>query len=377
MEDFLIKLFDIVRGRKKLYIVNRRRTKMKNFWLWIALLILACGLIILWMAGEAHGDSFDLLPGLGYTRTRNQPTLENIARAREILNKERAPRNGYVLAIMLGEEILTVPVDASGESRLPGVAVRRISKNGVNSRFEVLAPEDGVVLALRRNVRGTGVVYTPWSPALDTLALRENGLVYLKTLLERVSPRVKTIPSAFWRNKSVGEVISGDIILTLIFVEHLDGGRLNFNDNLPYELERSLVVFGANESGAFRYSRSRVGARGIGQIMPVTYMSVRHAYPLSRLPMSFLLGVADHESSVLTMYCALDAVLAHLSSWQRRGLFARGNELNLGLYLAAAYNAGGSNARRVFNRYNFMRRYARERAELTYLGKFEAVWNLR
>lgn len=350
---------------------------MKNFWFWVALLLLVCGLVILWTAGEAHGDSFDLLPRLGYTRQANQPTLENIQRAREILSRERAPRNGYVLAILIGEEILAVPVDIAGDSQLPGVTVRRVTRNGVNSHFEVLAPENGVVLALRRNVRGAGVVYTPWSPALDTLALRERGLVYLKTLLERVSLRAKNIPSAFWRNKSVGEVVPRDLILTLIFVEHLDGSRLNSNDNLPYELERSLVVFGANESGAFRYSRSRAGARGISQIMPVTYMSVRRAYPLSRLPMSFLLGTDDHESSVLVMYCAIDALLANLPSWQRRGLLVGGNEMNLGLYLAAAYNAGGSRAQRIFNRYNFMRRYAPERAERTYLGKFEAVWNLR
>lgn len=350
---------------------------MKNFWLWVALLLLACSLIILWMAGEAHGDSFGRLPSLGYARETNQPTIENIQRAREILSRERAPRNGYVLAILLGEEILAVPVDASGQSLLPGISVRRITKNGVNSYFEVLAPEDGVVLALRRNIRGTGVVYTPWSPSMDTFALRENGLFYLRALLERAFVRAKTIPSAFLRNKSVGEAVPRDILLTLIFVEHIDGSRLNSNDNLPYELQRSLVIFGANESSAFRYSRSRAGARGIGQIMPVTWMSMRRAYPLARLPMSFLAGTADHESSVLVMYCAIDAMLANLPSGQRRGLLVGGNEMNLGLYLAAAYNAGGSKAQRIFNRYNFMRRYAPERAERTYLGKFEAVWNLR
>lgn len=350
---------------------------MRNFWLWVVLFILVCVLVILCAPRDAHGDSFDHLPNLGYVPERERANLEDIQRAREILERERAPRNSYVLAVRAGSEILAVPVDASGQSRLPGVSVRRITKNGVNSHFEVLAPEGGVVLALRRNVRGTGVVYTPWSPALDSFALRAAGLTYLRTLVKHAASRAGAVRSRVYRNKSVADVVSKDIILTLIFVEHVDGSRLNVNNNLPYELQRSLVMFGANESNAFRYSRSRAGARGIGQIMPATYAGVRRAYPEAGLPMSFLAGAADHESSVLAMYCAIDAVLANLSPRARRGLFDQNNELNLGLYLAAAYNAGGSKAQRLFNRYNFMRRYAPDRARRTYMGRFQDVWDLR
>ncbi|MBI2099138.1 hypothetical protein HYT45_01845 [Candidatus Uhrbacteria bacterium] len=355
---------------------------MKNSWFWmvflrIVLLIFIGAAVILFLTREAHGSSFDHLPNLGYAPSRDRPTQEDLRRARELLRRERAPRNGCVLALLTGDEILAVPVDASGASRLPGVAIRKVRGNGVNSHFEVLFPENGIVLALRRNVRGTGVVYVPWSHGMDTLVLRTEGLDYLRSLLTMAEARTRAVPSLASRGKSVVEVVPRDIVLGLIFVEHIDGSRWERGESLIPFLQRTLVIFGANKGDAYRYSRSFAGARGISQMMPATYLATRRAYPRARLPMSFLAAMADHEDSVAAMYCVIDSIIARLPPWARRGLLASGNELNLGLYVAAAYNAGTSNAQRMFNRYAFARRYAPERAERAYLGKFEAVWNLR
>jgi hypothetical protein len=93
--------------------------------------------------------------------------------------------------------------------------------------------------------------------------------------------------------------------------------------------------------------------------------------------MSFLRAMADHENSVSAMYCAVDSIIANLPLWQRRRLLQDRSGLSLGLYIAGAYNAGDGAAWRMYNRYRFAKRYAPRRAAKMYLGKFEALWNLR
>ena len=66
-----------------------------------------------------------------------------------------------------------------------GFDVVKTRKNGVASRFEVRSPGNMAVLALRTMVHGgekgyKEVVYTPYSPQIDTPEVREEGLTYLK-----------------------------------------------------------------------------------------------------------------------------------------------------------------------------------------------------
>jgi len=342
------------------------------------LLIFMCVMISILAAGKASGDSFSEMPWLGETRNDERATIANIQKAREMLFYERAPRGGFILAVMAGDEIMSVRVSRLGRGYSEELAIRRITKNGVNSRFEVMEPVDGFVLALRKNVRGRAAIYTPWSLELDSRELMSAGYGYMNAMVDRAYNRLyMRVRSRALPRKSVVEVVPRDIIFTLIFVEHIDGSVMRSGDSVVPFAQKTLVMFGANGRDSFRYSRSRAGARGIGQIMPATYAATRRAYQEARLLRSFLAGTEDHENSVMAMYCLLDSVIANLQPWQRQRLLARGNEMNLGFYLAAAYNAGNSNAQRMFNRYMFARERRRHVARKMYLGKFEAVWNLR
>ncbi len=356
---------------------------MKNDWLWliflrIVLLIIICALVILFMAREANGDSFSQLPLLGDGQDDERATIGNIQRAREMLSTARVPRGGYSISIMAGDRIVLAAADRRGRNLSGELAIKRLTKNGVNSRFVVLEPVDGFVLALKKNVRGRAAIYTPWSPELNTQELRSAGYGYLNAMADRAHARLAArVRSRVLPRKSVVEVVPRDIILTLIFVEHVDGSLMGAGESVVPHAQKTLVTFGANGPDSFRYSRSRAGARGIGQIMPATYTSTRRAYPEARLLPSFLAGTTDHENSVMAMYCLLDSVIASLTPWQRQRLLAPNNTLNLGLYLAAAYNAGNLNAQRMFNRYLFARVHRRHVAQKMYLGKFEDIWDLR
>lgn len=337
-------------------------------------LFIICGLIL--QASPAFADRFSVL---WQGRAEGDPrfTPENLERAREMVRAERTPRGEHVLAVMVGDEFAVVRTDRAGRSLTDGFVLRRIGANGVNSQFEVVEPEGAIVLALRRGVRGRGAVYVPWNRRMDTRELRSAGLEYLEHLFAESEMSMAKARSRAVPGKNVVQVVPRDIVEALIFVEHIDGTRLRPGESVAPHALKVLLTFGANGSDAFRYSRSHAGARGVAQFMPATYAATRRAYGEARLPMSFLSAMEDHQVSVVAMYCAIDSVLAGLPPWYRRELLRPGNELNLGLYVAGAYNAGSGSASRAFNRYNFARAMAPARASRMYLGKFEAVWNLR
>lgn len=358
---------DCKNSEKAVYTV--REAIMKK-----AVLFIFCGLFF--YSPNAAADRFNVLwQGLAEGDPRFTP--ENLESAKKLLSSERTPRGEHVLAVMVGDDITAVRTDRAGRSLTEGFVLRRISANGVNSQFEVVEPEGAIVLALRRGVRGRGAVYVPWSPYMDTRELRSAGLDYLEQLFAESEISMARVRSRAVPGKNVVQIVPRDIVEILIFVEHIDGSRRAPGESVVPHALKVLLTFGANGPDAFRYSRSHAGARGLAQFMPATYAATRRAYGEARLPMSFLSAMEDHQASVISMYCAIDSVLAGLPPWYRRELMRQGNELNLGLYVAGAYNAGSGAASRAFNRYNFARAMAPARASRMYLGKFEAVWNLR
>lgn len=337
-------------------------------------LFIFCGLFF--SASPVWADRFNVL-WQGRATGDARFTRKNIDSAENLLRSERTPRGEYALAVMVKDEIEIIRTDRAGRSLTEGFVLRRVSANGVNSQFEVIEPEGTIILALRRAVRGRGAIYAPWSRNMDTFALRAEGLDYLQAMLSESEESIAKVRSRAVPGKNVMQVVPRDIVKTLIFVEHIDGSRLAPGETIVPHALKVLLTFGANGRDTYRYSRSSAGARGIAQFMPATYAATRRAYGEARLPMSFLAAMEDHRVSIIAMYCAIDSVLAGLPSWYRRELLRPGNELNLGLYIAGAYNAGTDAANRAFNRYNFARAMAPARASRMYLGKFEAVWNLR
>ncbi len=354
---------------------------MKRILLWFALLVLICVLVTL--SVNARADSFDNLPYLDNPTGDARAKRFLIKTARRAYQHDTLPRFGYELVLVGGTPerptTVAVPVSLRGKSLMPGYVLRQMSKNGVNSRFEVLEPRGMFVAGMVRRMRGRPVYYVPWSPALDTLELRAAGLEgYLigdGGVLDSARDSLAGVRSRFAPGRLITEVVPEDIIITLILVEHIDGTKMRSGDSILPQVHKVLVMLGANEGIAFRYSRSRAGARGIGQIMPATYVAMRRNYPGARLFAGFVRGTDDHVNSVKAMYCIVDSIIANMPPWQRRRF--TGREKELAFYVAATYNAGPQNAPRMFSRYMFARGHRTHVARKMYIGKFEAIWNLR
>ena len=109
-----------------------------------------------------------------------------------------------------------------------GFHVTRIRNNGVASRFEVTYPENMAILALRTTVHsGNGlkeVVYTPYSPEIDTKEVRKAGLDYLmgRITLARNDLAAKRVRLAEFER---GNGIPMEISLVLSIIEHIDPVR--------------------------------------------------------------------------------------------------------------------------------------------------------
>ena len=103
---------------------------------------------------------------------------------------QRTVKPNFLLAVEDLEERKIREVLVCADGRVTeGFEVRMVRRNGVGSRFEIAYPENMVILALRTTVRAgqnsfREVVYTPYSPQIDTPQVRQAGLKYLMTQIE-------------------------------------------------------------------------------------------------------------------------------------------------------------------------------------------------
>ena len=254
---------------------------MRNFWVWVFLMTALLVVTVICM-NEARAESFFDLAFTGEARGDPRANPEVIARAREVFSKNPVSRFGGEVVVVSGSTIVAeetswpgsmvaVPIDRRYRSEWPGYQFRRVTENGVNSHFEVLEPTESFVIMYTKRVRGVQVSYVPWSPHLDTLALRGTGLMYLRGLLERSQGRLAKVRSRVDPRKSVAEVVPEDAIFALVLIEHIDAVAINSGEPLIPHAQKVLVTLGANEGDAYNFSRSPAGARGIAQFMPATY----------------------------------------------------------------------------------------------------------
>jgi hypothetical protein len=264
-----------------------------------------------------------------------------------------------------------------------GFDVVRTRKNGVGSRFEVRYPENMAVLALRTMVHCENkgykeVVYTPYSPEIDTPKVREGGLNYLKKQIElaRADLEEKNVPLR-GLDRIPGGVAPTEISLVLSIIEHIDPARF---EKSPPGGETALVhevltIIGANMNDAYAYSRSPAGARGLFQFIPGTYERMLTKYREAGLDRNFVSGCSNHVNAAKASLLLFDSDLNDLPSHYFPVI---GDDMQVtGQYLAAAYNCG---SRRV-------ERSLRDGAggwtdglpgeTRTYLKKFDAVWRMR
>jgi len=351
-----------------------------------------------WM-GSGQGTEFDIREDIrnareflkdsrsGYTVTNEKATVlvkDSRNRTRPKVVRRRIIEPFFLLAVEdLKERRLKLVRFTNRGCETDGFDVVRTRRNGVGSRFEVRYPENMAVLALRTMVhcgeKGyKEVVYTPYSPEIDTPQVREDGLNYLKGQIESAWTDLeeKNVPLGGFNGLS-HDIAPTEIALVLSIIEHIDPLRFK---NSPPGGETALVhevltIIGANMSDAYAYSRSPAGARGLFQFIPRTYERILRKYRQARLDGNFVSGCRNHENAAKASLLLFDSDLNDLPGDYARAI--GGDVQAVARYLAAAYNCGSHRVERSLKACTGGWTCLLPEETKIYLRKFDAVWLMR
>ena len=284
-----------------------------------------------------------------------------------------------VVESITDRKIEIIKLTQKGSRSPSGFSVDCGKSNGVNTPYDVRYPAGYIVLSMRRVVRdGKGfkeVVYTPYTPEIDTVSMRERGLLYLEDNLRTAEAELK---SKAVRSKSfdclVTEAVPKNVALTLCLIEHIDPGRFKSGKPVERLMNEVLVIAAANEDHAYVYSVSRTGARGLFQFMPHTYKSICARYPVVGLDNDFVSGMDNHKNAAIASLLLFDSDLSCLPFKHRQ--FLQRHPEAMGKYLAASYNGGPSRAAKAIRQYKSEWESHVLPETQCYLEEFNAVWNL-
>ncbi len=200
-----------------------------------------------------------------------------------------------------------------------------IAKNGaVNSRFAVIADkclmsnEDLAYPEDRIGEKYSDIVYVPYSNALKDKTLIAVGKQFLN---DHVSASFKELAEAgvvskAFPNRLVTETMTQAFVKNIFLTEQTDPKMMIFSADGGKELvERVFIRLGANGEKAFRYTVSKTGASGLGQIMPRTYLSMLWSYLSALLIKDVEIGRVDVKNGVKATVLVLDD---HLQSVKNR-----------------------------------------------------------
>jgi len=324
----------------------------------------------------------------GYSPVKEEKRItffDKKGRKREKLVLEKVIKPNFLLAVedLKERKIRQVLITDKG-CVTDGFEVTKNRNNGVGSRFEVTYPENMAVLALRTMVRSgknsfTEVVYTAYTPEIDTWQVRKAGLDYLARQIElaRRDLEARKVNLLIGFDGRDDDGMLTEVALVLSIIEHIDPVRFK---NCPEGdrialVHEVLTIIGANTINAYAYSKSPAGARGLFQLVPDTYKRLRNKYPQAGLKKDFVLGCTDHLNAAKASLLLFDSDLADLP--RERLSAIRRNARAAGMYLAAAYNCGsgrvGKSARKCGNQWACLL----PEETKTYLKKFDVVWDLR
>jgi len=334
-----------------------------------------------------RGQEFlkDKLAGYSLVKEEKRITFfDKKRRKREKLVREKVIRPNFLLAVedLRERKIRQILITDKG-CVTNGFEVTKNRGNGVGSRFEVTYPEDMAVLALRTTVRSgrdsfTEVVYTAYTPEIDTWQVRKAGLDYVAEQIElaRRDLEARKVNLIGFEGTD-DDIMLPEVALVLSIIEHIDPVRFkNCGDDDKIALVHEvLTIIGANTTNAYAYSKSPAGARGLFQLVPDTYKRLRRKYPQAGLKKDFVLGCIDHLNAAKASLLLFGSDLADLPSERLSAI--RKDARAAGMYLAAAYNCGagrvGKSARKCGNEWACL---LPEETKI-YLKKFNVVWDLR
>lgn len=212
------------------------------------------------------------------------------------------------------------------------------------SNDDLAYPED------RTGIKYSDIVYIPYSSGIHTLELVELGRKFLVKNTEEAFGELErlSIQSHSYSNLLVIEAINKTFVKNLFITEQTDPALIfASSDNGQRLAERVLVRLGANEDKTFRYTYSKTGALGLGQIMPGTYGSIVKRYPEAQLLKDVDIGRVDIVNGIKATVLVLDdhfATVVSNANKARRGLaiLRAKTQEQVQEIMAAAYNGGPS-----------------------------------
>ena len=212
------------------------------------------------------------------------------------------------------------------------------------SNDDLAYPED------RIGNKYSDIVYVPYSSEIHTQELIELGKNFLVENTEEAFKELEAlgVQSHSYPNLLVVEVIVKTFVKNLFITEQTDPSLVfASSDNGQRLAERVLVRLGANEHQTFRYTYSKTGALGLGQIMPGTYASIVKRYPEAKLIKDIDIGRVDIVNGIKATALVLDdhfgTVVSNANKTKKgQAILNAKTPEQIQEIMAAAYNGGPS-----------------------------------
>lgn len=222
------------------------------------------------------------------------------------------------------------------------------------------------------------IVYVPYSRSIHLEPLIEAGKAFLNEQVAAAFRDLKDreVESRAYPGLLVTDTMSESFIKNIFINEHSDPRwMLTAEDNGRWVAERYLIILGANGERAFRFTYSKTGALGIGQIMPETYAHIVDTYPEARLIRDIDIGRVEMRNAIKASILVFDDHLAVVINnldkappgqrEKNRELFEAKSEEEIEEIRAAIYNGGpgkyipstGSISPRIQETVDFVRKF--------------------
>lgn len=229
--------------------------------------------------------------------------------------------------------------DASGQPNpLVVIGIKYLFSNS-----QLAYPED------QKGRKYSDIVYVPYSPEIHQPETIAKGFEFYNTEIDKAFEQLKTlgVKSLSYPGQLVVDTVDINFVKNLFLVEQIDPKMIFIaEDGGRFLAERVLVRLGVNGEKAFRYTFSKTGALGLGQIMPGTYGAIVKKYPDARLLKDVDIGRVEIKNAIIASILVLDEhlsiVLGKLKPNQKALLDKKikSNPDYLNEIRAAAYNGG-------------------------------------
>lgn len=229
------------------------------------------------------------------------------------------------------------------------IAKSNSDKNYIVIANKFLMDNDSLAYAEdRTGAKYSDIVYAPYSDAMHTVPFITAGQNFLNANVERAFKELEDggIESKAFPGKTVTETITRTFIKNIFLTEQTDPREMfSSNDGGQRLAERVFARLGMNKEKTFRYTVSKTGASGLGQIMPGTYASIVKGYPKARLIKDIDIGRVDIVNAIKASALVFDDHLAIVvnkvnNSSKAKIIFAKKSQDEIDEIRAAIYNGG-------------------------------------